>query len=369
LLAGVILVAIANGLFLGLTLYGLLATVLKLVHGHLPGFGYALVVGALGAGGLLIASLFRERTLRHGEYLLWTPMPAEPEEHPMLSRLRKLTGKTSLEHPPTLSWIDSAEKNAFAVADSRNEASIVITAGLIEALSDEEMDAVLAQQLAHIEREDVRAVGFADAVADSVRDLTRVKGRFIWGPTAIARDMAPLLIVCLVGGTALSALQGSDSSAGGSLLGLLVALGLLYVFWQALKQSWRGVGQLLLQGGVFGPLSLVEAILAPPTAALLSHLVSRARVHEADQRAAELTGNPDALGRALRRVADIEDGPTGSWLGDRRYSLFAAPLVDEGHWAWLTRQRATHPSISSRLEKIAELSQEWTPARAAAPPG
>jgi heat shock protein HtpX len=357
LLAGVILIAVANGLFLGLTLYGLLATILKLVHGHHPGFGYALVVGAIGAGGLLVASLLRERALRHAEYLRWTPMPAELEEHLVLARLRELAHKTSLERPPALGWIDSSEKNAFAVADSRNEASIVLTAGLIEALPSEEMDAVLARQLAHIEREDVRAVGFADAVADSVRGLTRVKGQFLWGPTTIVRDMAPLLVVCVIGGALLTALRRSDSNASASLLGFLLALGLLYAFWQALKQSWRGVGQLLLQGGVFGPLSLAEAILAPPTAALLSHLVSRARVYEADERAVELTGNPSALDGVLRRVANVEDGPAGSWLGDRRYSLFVAPLLDEGRWAWLTRQRATHPSTSSRLEKIAELNQ------------
>lgn len=348
-----ILVAVANGLFLGITLYSLLATLLKLVHAHVPRFRYALLVGALGAGGLLIASLLRERALRHGEYLLWTPMRTEPEEHPLLSRLRELTRKTSLEHPPALGWINSPEKNAFAVADSRSEASIILTAGLIETLPDEEMDAVLAQQLAHIEREDVKAVGFADAVADSVRDLTRVKGQFVWGPTAIARDMAPLLVVCVVGGALLTDTERSGSA---TLLLFLLSIGLLYAFWQALKRSWRGAGQLLLQGGVFGPLSLVEAVLAPPTAVLLSRLVSRARVHEADERAVELTGDPTALTLALRRVANIEDGPTASWLGERRYSLFVAPPIAEGRWTWWARQRATHPSISSRLEKIAELS-------------
>ncbi|HET8565103.1 MAG TPA: M48 family metalloprotease [Solirubrobacterales bacterium] len=358
LLAGVALVAVVNGLFLGLALYGVLATVLKLIHGHAPPFGYALLIGTLGAGGLLMASLLRERALRHDEYLLWTPMPAESEEHPLLSRLRLLTHETSLERPPALGWIESPEKNAFTVADSRNEASIILTAGLIEALRGEEIETVLAQQLAHVERADVKAVGFADAVAGSIRDLARIKGQFLWGPGAITREVAPILVVCVVGGALLTDVErSSGEGAGASFLVFLVALGLLYLSWQALKRSWRGLGQLLLQGGVFGPLSLVEAALATPTAALLSHLVSRARVYEADERAVELTGNPDALAAALRRVANVEDGGTGPWLGERRYSLFVAPLVDEGRWAWLTRQRATHPSISSRLEKIGELSR------------
>ncbi|HET7121951.1 MAG TPA: M48 family metalloprotease [Solirubrobacterales bacterium] len=363
LLAGLLLIAAANGLFLGLTLYGALGAVLKVVHVHAPSFDYALLVGAIGAGGIVAASLLRERALRHDEYMLWTPMPAQSEEHPLVLRLRELTRKTSLDRPPSLGWIESPEKNAFAVAHSRNEASIILTSGLIESLPSAEMDAVLAQQLAHVEREDVKAVGFADAVADSVRDLTRVKGHFLWGPMAIVRDTVPLLIVTVVGGALLTGLEGSNSSsAAASLVLLLVTLGLLYAFWQALKQSWRGLGQLMLQGTFFGPMSLVEAVLAPPTAFLLSRLVSRARIHEADCRAVELTGDPQVLMGALRRVANVEDGPTAAWLGDRRFSLFVASPIADGRWVWWGRQRATHPSIESRLEKIAEAGEATRPA-------
>jgi Zn-dependent protease with chaperone function len=352
LLAGLVLVAVANGLFLGLTLYGLLAAALKVVHGHAPGIGYALLVGALGAGYLLIVSLLRERVLREGEYELWAPISTGADEHPLVSRLAALARKASVERPPSLGWIDSPEKNAFAVADSRDEASIILTAGLIESLPPDEMDAVLAQQLAHVEREDVRAVGFADAVADSIEDLARAKGRFFWGPTAIARDMRPFLVVTVVGAIVFSALPRAGSNDAVTLLLLLLPLGVAYAFWQAAKQSWRGLGQLFLFATFFGSMSVVEAVLAPPTAALLSRLVSRARIHEADQRAVELTGDPEALTSALRRVANIEAGPTASWLGDRRYSLFVAPPFAEGRWIWLARQRSPHPSVGSRIERI-----------------
>jgi len=49
-------------------------------------------------------------------------------------------------------------------------------------------------------------------------------------------------------------------------------------------------------------LSLVEWALAPPTAFLLARLVSRARVHEADARAVELSGDPESLISALRKL-------------------------------------------------------------------
>jgi Zn-dependent protease with chaperone function len=359
LLAGVLVIAISNGLLVGLALYGVLVTILKLAHGHAPGFGYALAIGAFGGGALVVMSLLRERALRLGEYEHWTPMPAEAEEHPLLSRLQDLTRKTSLTHPPALGWINSREKNAFAVADSRNRASIILTAGLVQTLSEQEVNAILAQQLAHIEREDVRAVGFADAVADSVRDLTRIKGRFLWSPAAVTREVAPLLIFCVVGGALLTNLERSTgSNAGASLLVVVFAFLLIYVSWQLLKRSWKGIGQILIQGSFFGPLSLIEAALGPPTAVFLSRLVSRARVYDADSRAIELTADPAALTAALRRVASVEGGPTAPWLGERRYSLFVAPPVDEGRWSWLPKQTASHPPVSSRIERIAELSRK-----------
>jgi Zn-dependent protease with chaperone function len=142
-----------------------------------------------------------------------------------------------------------------------------------------------------------------------------------------------------------------------------VSFGLIYAFWVAAKQSWRGLAQLFLFVSFFGPLSLIEAALAPPSAFLLSRLVSRARVHEADERAVRLTRGPDALASALSRLANTERMSSSPWLGRRRFSLFVAVGVEDGYWTWLARywtwfarQRATQPSIPSRIEKIRELS-------------
>lgn len=172
-LAGLIAIAVANGFFLGLTLYGLAAALIGPVVGVL--------IGLVSANYMLIVSIQRERALRQGEYELWRPLGAEPQEHPLVGRLRGLTGLTSLNRPPQLGCIDSPEKNAFTVGRSPDEASIILTSGLIGSLTRSELDAVLAQQLAHIERDDVRAVGVADAIADTIEDLSRIKGRFLWG--------------------------------------------------------------------------------------------------------------------------------------------------------------------------------------------
>lgn len=353
LLAGLFAIAIANGFFLGLTVYGLLGAAIKIVHGHAPPFVLALAVGAVSANYLLVVSLQRERQLRDGEYGLWTPLPSTPDGHPLAARLRGLAGATTLRQPPRLGCIASEEKNAFVVGRSREEASIVLTSGLINGLTRSELDAVLAQQLAHIEQDDVRAVGLADAIADSIEDLTRLKGRFLWGPKAIVLDLVPFLIVVAAMALAVEVMPRAES--GSAVVGLFVVgvlFWLLYAFWQAVKLSWRGLLQAFLFASFFGPLSVIEALLAPPTAVLLSRLVSRARVHEADTRAVELTGDRRSLVSALKHVEVVEERGQSPWLGQRRYSLFVAPAPKAGRWAWVTRQLASHPSIESRLETI-----------------
>lgn len=351
MLTGLFVIAIANGFFLGLTIYGLLAAALKIVHGQAPPFALALLVGAASAVYLLLDSLQRERQLRDGAYAFWEPLA--PEMHPLVSRLHDLTQATSLGQPPHLGCISSHEKNAFVVGRSPEDASIVLTSGLIEGLTPDELDAVLAQQLSQVEQDGIRAVGLADAIADSIEELARLKGRILWGPTAIARDLVPVLLVLVAMTVAVEVLP--QPGAAGTLLGIIAFftfLWLLYALWQAAKMSWRGLFQGFVYVSFFGPLSMIEAALAPPTAALLSRLVSRARVHEADARAVELTGDAGALASALRRVEEVELQGESPWIGKRRYSLFVASASRPSRCPWLTRQLATHPSIESRLETI-----------------
>lgn len=354
MLAGLLAIAIANGFFLGFTAYGILAAAIKLIHGHSPPFGFALLVGAGSAAYLLLVSLQRERRLREGEYELWQPLPGAEKEHPLFARLRDLTAATTLPHPPALGSVVADEMNAFVVGRSRGEASIILTSGLIEGLDPDELDAVLAQQLAHVEQDDVRAVGLADAIADSIEDLAQLRGRVLWGPKTILADVWPVLVVIAAMGVAVEVLPASHAEGILTILFVLVVFfGLLYALWQTALMSWRGLAQGFLFFSFFGPLTLAEAVLAPPTAILLSRLLSRTRVCEADERAVVLTGSPKPLATALRRVKAVEGRGGSPWLGGRRYSLFVAPAPEAGRWPWLARYSASHPSIESRLETIA----------------
>ena len=145
-----------------------------------------------------------------------------------------------------------------------------------------------------------------------------------------------------------------------------MSLALLYALAKAAIRSWRGLAQLLLFISFFGPISLVEMALAPPTAFLLSRMVSRARIYEADDRGRRLSGDSGTLVSALHKLERVEASPAGRWPAYLRFSLFVAPRPQTGYQAWLARLYATHTPIASRIDALRAPAR--SPVRATAGP-
>jgi Zn-dependent protease with chaperone function len=352
LLTGLSLVALANGLLLGLSLYGLLTALIKLVHGQRPSLVYGWIAGAVAGFALLGLALQRERLLRRPAFESTSPGFDGGEESPWVTRFHQLVAASSLSYSPSLWWIDAVEPNAFAVGKNRDDASVVVTTGLLDLLEPDELDAVLAHQIAQVESEDLKAVGRADAVADSIDDLAQAKGRFFWGPKAILVDMQPFILVSLAGFVLVTAMHQSGENGGMTLLLAVLGIAWMVALWRAAKRSWKGLAQLFLFTSFYGPMSLIEWALAPPTAFFLSRLVARARVHEADGRCIELLGDRRPLISALKQLEFVERTNPREELPGRRFSLFVCARPRQGYQAWLAHLYATHPSVASRIETI-----------------
>ena len=73
-----------------------------------------------------------------------------------------------------LAMLDSAALNAFAYGFARRNATVVVTRGLVDALNDDELGAVLAHELTHIRQGDVRFLIAANACIEAIRTLDRV---------------------------------------------------------------------------------------------------------------------------------------------------------------------------------------------------
>ncbi|MCO6414992.1 M48 family metalloprotease [Siccirubricoccus sp. KC 17139] len=212
---------------------------------------------------------------------------------------------------PRLAVIDSPARNAFASGLSARQGAVTVTTGLLEALDDRELEAVLAHELTHIRNGDARlavvAAVFAGIISLPFQVIFR-SGRSLAEPWRIGLPRRRS-----------SSSSSSDSSSGKGGGGAAIVLLLL---------------------------ALLLIVLAHLAVIGLRFALSRNREFLADAGAVELTRDPDAMIAALRKVAGHSAMP-------RLPASLQAMLLDSeegvlGH-AWL----ATHPTLEERIAALA----------------
>jgi Zn-dependent protease with chaperone function len=356
LLFGLAIVAAANGVLLGLFLYALLAFFLHLIGDNAPGIGWGLLAGSIGGAALLRRAERQAEETQERHHFETRLNPLIPTEARLLDRLDQLTAKTSLPEAPRLVKVEGRLPNAWAVS-RRSGPVIVVTMGLLERLGPTEQEAVIAHELAHVEAEDLETVGLADAIAVSMEDLALAKSDFFWSPARILLELIPFLgawalIIVLV------TIEPKGSTDWVTILVLsLLSLGSLCLLVAMAVVSWRGLVQAAILIFFLGPLTVVEWLLAPPTAYALSRFVSRERILAADERAIELTDDVDAAIAALERLEDGEYERGEDFWVKIRYSLFVTQRARRGLEGWRERLFSTHPSIATRIARLREAQE------------
>ncbi|MFZ5485485.1 MAG: zinc metalloprotease HtpX [Burkholderiaceae bacterium] len=228
---------------------------------------------------------------------LYRAQPIAPQQAPQLwALLRKLAERASLPSVPQPYYVPSAVVNAFTIGN-RRRAVIALTDGLLRTLTPRELTGVLAHEVAHIAHEDLRVLGLADYVS-------RLTGMF-----ALAGQMMLLLALPWL------------------------ATGLAQVYWP---------GLLLLA-------------FSPQLAMLLQLGLSRVREFDADQTAAQLSGDPEGLALALAKIE----------RSARNWRSWLLPGWGEAEPSWLR----THPPTAERIRRLRELAASMPPASALPSPG
>lgn len=200
---------------------------------------------------------------------------------------------------PALRVIESDALNAFASGVHDKQYSITVTRGLINALSKEEMETVLAHELTHIRNSDVRML---------------------------------VIAVIFVGIF--------------SFLGELVFRGLIQGNWSSGRSSSSSGGRSKGSGGAVLAVivALVLIALSYALAIIIRFSLSRRREYLADAGAVELTKNPDALISALRKIsgnAEIKNAPAE-----------VQEMFIENHRSGFADMFATHPPIEKRIAAL-----------------
>ncbi|QCC47614.1 M48 family metallopeptidase [Halobellus limi] len=199
--------------------------------------------------------------------------------------------------------------NAFAL-ETAGRRTVVLNASLFDLLDRAEFEALLAHELAHLERRD----GFVGTVALSLSQLVVIALELLLSPA-----------VFLLTGTA------------------------LFVAWnRGDPYSWPDT----LPGRVRRAVETSVAVVGM-TATLLFRAYSRRREYAADERAAEVTGRPLALASALRKLDRAASREFGSLS-----PVWTHGEVESEEERRLREVFSTHPRIEDRIAKLRELADE-----------
>jgi len=216
----------------------------------------------------------------------------EPELYNLLENLCISRGMTM----PKLEIIETPARNAFASGINDATYSITVTRGLLDSLAKDEIEAVLGHELTHITNRDVR-----------------------------------LLIITVI----FTGLFG--------FLAQLVWRNLRYnMFYSRSRRERNG-------GGIIIVMMIVAFVLwlGYMASLLMRFALSRQREYMADAGSVELTKNPQAMMRALMRIAGRENIPGGT--DD------IAMMCIENSKAFLG-MFATHPPIEARIRALSEVT-------------
>jgi heat shock protein HtpX len=223
---------------------------------------------------------------------------------------------------PKLKIMESDALNAFATGLNQRQYAVTVTSGLLKALNDGELEAVLGHELTHIRNADVQMMVIAVIIAGAVGFFGELFFRLF---TNLEWNRG--------GGTSWSSSSSSSSSSdrkssgGGAIVIIIVAVALLLLAW------------------------------------LLSQIVklalSRSRELLADAGSIELTKNPDAMISALRKIEGRGELPGAT-------SAVMELCVDNPREGFADLF-ATHPSVESRIEALVKYAGGHDPGPLALP--
>jgi heat shock protein HtpX len=225
---------------------------------------------------------------------------------------------------PALQIIDSPALNAYASGLREGHYVVAVTSGLVQTLSDDELEAVLAHELTHIRNRDTQlmviAVIFAGIFA-FFGDLIIRGWDFPYGWSPRSKEQGPW---GSRGGSSSSSGGGSDSDSGGGGGG----------------RSRDGGGGALLAIAI----AVAIILITWGVSTLIRLALSRSREFLADAGSAELTKNPDALVRALRKI----EANASLDVPSRMEAFFIQNPVAER----VSGLFSTHPSVGDRVDAL-----------------
>lgn len=219
--------------------------------------------------------------------------PVTEEELPQFyAIMRRLTAGTNMPMP-ALYVIDSPQPNAFATGRSPNKAAVAVTTGILQVLDLDELEGVLAHELAHVRNRDILISSIAAMIGAAISILMRFA--FWFG-------------------------RGDDRNNPLGAIGLLISL-----------------------------------IVAPLAAMLIRFAISRTREFQADHTGAEITGRPLKLASALEKIsAGTARIPMN--VDPAHSQMFIDNPLKAVRGGGFLKLFSTHPPTEERIQRLLDMA-------------
>jgi heat shock protein HtpX len=225
---------------------------------------------------------------------MYRAQPVDEVSAPGLYRIvRRLTSAANLPMPQVY-IIPDTSPNAFATGRDPQHAAVAATEGILRILNEEELEGVIAHELTHVRNRDILIGSMAATLAGALMILVRM---FAWS-------------AMFFGG-------GRSDDEGGNPLA-----------------------------------ALAMVIFAPLAATMIQMAISRSREYQADAGAAQLTGRPLGLARALAKLqqgveyAPMDAEPTTAHM------FIVSPLTGRSVLSLFS----THPPIEERIARLEQMA-------------
>ena len=233
--------------------------------------------------------------------------PADEVELPnVYQTLRALTQRENMPMPKVY-VIDSPQPNAFATGRNPKHAAVAVTTGILEIMSHQELEGVLAHEISHVKNRDILIATIAATIAAALAFLARMA---LWGN--------------LFGGNR----RRNDNNA------------------------------------IMAIISLVAMILAPVAGMIIQRSIGRAREFQADRSGAESTGAPLNLASALqkieeasqRHVMNVNPAVSQLFIGDPMQALRSNARGRQQKGGAMLKWFSTHPPTKDRIDRLEKMA-------------
>ena len=207
-----------------------------------------------------------------------------------LSRLVQRLAERAGLPMPRVYIIPDPSPNAFATGRNPQHAAVAATEGILRLLNEEELEGVIAHELAHVKHRDILISSIAATLAAAIMMIARFA--MFWGATGRNDDR---------------------------------------------------------EGGANNPLVLIAMMIVAPIAAMLIQMaISRSREYDADAGGAAIAGRPNGLVSALRKLESASRQVPLDANPATAHMFIIKPFSGRG----LTSLFSTHPSTESRVQAL-----------------